>query len=163
MRILLIPLSVLLMLVPSVRFCSSLYPIFFITFIVIILLVPFHFLFFISLFPSHLYLSSSPKQNVISGIFSSSTHRVYTLKIANLSFYLSPDPNFIFPHLVLFVPVPLSFCHVPFTYKKEKEIFLLYKEIQKGSVAKSYIRKGFLIYEEMRKYLTKYEEAVSHL
>ncbi len=34
-----------------------------------------------------------------------------------------------------------------------------------GSVAKSYMRKGLLIYEEMRKYLTKYEdeEAVSHI
>ncbi len=31
-----------------------------------------------------------------------------------------------------------------------------------GSVAKSYMRKGFLTYEEMRKYLTIYEEAVSH-
>jgi hypothetical protein len=30
-----------------------------------------------------------------------------------------------------------------------------------GSVAK--LRKGFLIYEEMRKYLTKYEVAVSHI
>ncbi len=30
-----------------------------------------------------------------------------------------------------------------------------------GAVAKSYMRKGFLKYEEMRKYLTKYEEAVS--
>jgi hypothetical protein len=29
-----------------------------------------------------------------------------------------------------------------------------------GSVAKAYMRKGFLIYEEMRKYLTKYEEAL---
>jgi hypothetical protein len=32
-----------------------------------------------------------------------------------------------------------------------------------GSVAKSYRRKGFLIFEEMCKYLTIYEEAVSHL
>jgi hypothetical protein len=33
-----------------------------------------------------------------------------------------------------------------------------------GAVAKSYIRKGFLIYEEMRKYLVIiYEEAVSHI
>jgi hypothetical protein len=34
-----------------------------------------------------------------------------------------------------------------------------------GSVANSYIRKGFLIYEKMRKYLTifVYEEAVSHV
>jgi hypothetical protein len=32
-----------------------------------------------------------------------------------------------------------------------------------GSVAKSYMRKGFLIYEEMRKYLTKYKVSVSHI
>jgi len=32
-----------------------------------------------------------------------------------------------------------------------------------GSVAKSYMGKGFPIYEEMRKYLTIYEEAVSHI
>jgi hypothetical protein len=30
------------------------------------------------------------------------------------------------------------------------------------AVAKSYVRKGFLIYEEMRKYLVIYEEVVSH-
>ncbi len=28
---------------------------------------------------------------------------------------------------------------------------------------KSYIRKGYLIYEEMREYLTIYEEAFSHM
>jgi hypothetical protein len=32
-----------------------------------------------------------------------------------------------------------------------------------GSFAKSYMMKGFLIYVEMRKYLTIYEEAVSHI
>jgi hypothetical protein len=37
------------------------------------------------------------------------------------------------------------------------------KEIQSGAVAKSYMRKGFLIYEEMRKYFSIYEEAVSHI
>jgi hypothetical protein len=31
------------------------------------------------------------------------------------------------------------------------------------SGAKSNMRKGFLIYEEMRKYITIYEEAVSHI
>ena len=31
------------------------------------------------------------------------------------------------------------------------------------SVAKSYVRNGFLIYEEMRKYLVIYKEAVSHI
>jgi hypothetical protein len=29
--------------------------------------------------------------------------------------------------------------------KKENKIFLIYKEIQTGAVAKSYMRKGFLI------------------
>ncbi len=48
------------------------------------------------------------------------------------------------------------------TGKKEK-IFLIFKEIQMGSVAKSYMRKDFLIYfGEMREYFTIYEEAVSH-
>jgi hypothetical protein len=43
-------------------------------------------------------------------------------------------------------------------------MFLMYKkEIQMGSVAKSYMRKGFLLYEEMRKYFTIFEEAVSHI
>ncbi len=32
-----------------------------------------------------------------------------------------------------------------------------------GAVAKSYMRRGFLIYEEMRKYLVKYEESVIHI
>jgi hypothetical protein len=53
-------------------------------------------------------------------------------------------------------------CTLGYTDKKEKKIFLIYKEIQIGSVAKSYMRKGFLIYEEMLKYLVIYEEAVSH-
>jgi hypothetical protein len=37
-----------------------------------------------------------------------------------------------------------------YTEKKENEIFLTYKEIQMGSVAKPYIRKDFLI-QFMRK------------
>jgi ribosomal protein S17 len=36
-------------------------------------------------------------------------------------------------------------------------------EIQNGAVAKSYMRKDFLIYEEMRKYFPIYEDAVSHI
>jgi hypothetical protein len=50
-----------------------------------------------------------------------------------------------------------------YTDKKEKKIFLIYKEIQKGAAAKSYMRKGFLIYVEMRKYLVIHEEAFSHI
>jgi hypothetical protein len=44
------------------------------------------------------------------------------------------------------------------TDKKEKKIFFIYKEIQSGAVAKSFMGKGFLIYEEMRKYFPIYEE-----
>jgi hypothetical protein len=50
-----------------------------------------------------------------------------------------------------------------YTDKKLNQIFLIYKEIQSGAVAKSYMRKGFLICEEMHKNLTIYEEAVSHI
>jgi hypothetical protein len=39
-----------------------------------------------------------------------------------------------------------------YTDKKENKVFLIYKEIQMGSGAKSYLRKGFLIYEVMHKF-----------
>ncbi len=39
-----------------------------------------------------------------------------------------------------------------YTDKKKKKNFLIYREIKMGSGAKSYMRKGFLIYEEMHKY-----------
>jgi hypothetical protein len=39
--------------------------------------------------------------------------------------------------------------------QKENEIFLIYKEIQMGSVARSYMRKSFLTFEEIRKYFFK--------
>jgi hypothetical protein len=47
--------------------------------------------------------------------------------------------------------------------KKKRKFSNIYKEIQSGAVAKSYMRKGFLIYEEMLKYFSIYEEAVSHV
>ncbi len=50
-------------------------------------------------------------------------------------------------------PLPLLY-----TDKKENLIFLIYKEIQNGAVAKLYMRKAFLIYEECAN-----EEAVSHI
>jgi hypothetical protein len=40
--------------------------------------------------------------------------------------------------------------------KKEEKIVLIHKEIQMESGAKSYMRKGFLIYEEMHKHFTIY-------
>jgi hypothetical protein len=50
-----------------------------------------------------------------------------------------------------------------YTDKKGNKILPIIKEIQNGSVAKSYMRKSFLIYETTRKYLTIYEKAVSHI
>jgi hypothetical protein len=50
-----------------------------------------------------------------------------------------------------------------FTVIKGNKIFLVYKEIQMGSVAKSYMRKGFLMYEETHRYLVMYDEAFSHI
>jgi hypothetical protein len=52
---------------------------------------------------------------------------------------------------------------VRYTDKKENKIVLTYKDLQMGSFAKSYMRKGFLICEEMLKYLSIFEEAVSHI
>jgi hypothetical protein len=50
------------------------------------------------------------------------------------------------------------------TDKNENKIFLIYyKEIRNGAVAKSFLRKGVLIYEEMREHLVIKEEAVSHI
>ncbi len=49
---------------------------------------------------------------------------------------------------------------VHYTGQKENKIFLIYKDIQMGSGAKSYMRKGFLIYEEMHNIFTIYEEVV---
>jgi hypothetical protein len=43
-----------------------------------------------------------------------------------------------------------------YTLLKKIQIFLIFKEIQSGAVVKSYMRKGFLINEEMRKYFPIY-------
>jgi hypothetical protein len=52
---------------------------------------------------------------------------------------------------------PRPFFSLKYTViKKEKKIFLIWKEIQMRSVAKSSMITGFLIYEEIRKYLTIY-------
>ncbi len=52
---------------------------------------------------------------------------------------------------------------VLYTDKKENKFFPVYKEIQSGAVAKSYMKKGFLIYEEIGKYFPIYKEAVSYI
>ncbi len=53
---------------------------------------------------------------------------------------------------------------LPYTEKKKiKFSSYIYKEILSGVVAKLYMRKGFLKYEEMHKYFPIYEEAVNHI
>jgi hypothetical protein len=49
-------------------------------------------------------------------------------------------------------PVPPAVPNPGYNDKKENKIFLIHREIQMGSGAKSYMRKGFLTYEEMQKY-----------
>ncbi len=61
------------------------------------------------------------------------------------------------------IDVITNLLQVWYTDKKENWIFLIYKEIQSGAVAKSYMRKGFLIDEEMRNFFPVNEEAVCHL
>jgi hypothetical protein len=57
-----------------------------------------------------------------------------------------------------------------YTDKKENQVFLIYREIQSGAVAKSYMRKGFLINEKcanisqyMRRLLVIYNFATAPL
>jgi hypothetical protein len=47
--------------------------------------------------------------------------------------------------------------------KKKEKNFLINKEIQNGSGAKSYMKKGCLKSGEMHKYLVIYWEAISHV
>jgi hypothetical protein len=50
------------------------------------------------------------------------------------------------------------------TDKKENKIFLIYRKIQKWSSCKVMYEEGLPnIYEEIRKYFPRYEEAVSHI
>ncbi len=50
-----------------------------------------------------------------------------------------------------------------FTDNKKTPNFSSYIRKFNGAIANSYMRKGFLIYEEMRKFLVIYEEAVSYI
>ncbi len=61
-------------------------------------------------------------------------------------------PHHALPHTDLFQQSRQGEGDTACTDKKENKIFLIYKEIQMESGEKSYMRKGFLIYEEMQKY-----------
>ncbi len=50
-------------------------------------------------------------------------------------------------------------CHPTDTDKKELQIFLIYKEIQNGAVAKSYMTNGLLLYGEIFAHFLIYYEA----
>jgi hypothetical protein len=55
-----------------------------------------------------------------------------------------------FPHLTTTKICSVEYCNHPlYTDKKENIIFLLFKEIHNGAVAKSYVTNGLLIYGEI--------------
>jgi hypothetical protein len=90
--------------------------------------------------------------------------------VSGLQDFIGPRSRYLIPgyrqHVQIMTKQSYYICILKRLYaliKKEKNIFLIYQEVQMGSVAKSYMRKGFLTYEEMRKYLVMYEEAVSHI
>jgi hypothetical protein len=72
-------------------------------------------------------------------------------------------PSHFWPFSLCSLKVLYGQCGASYTDKKENKILLIYKEIQISGVAKSHMRKGFQIYEEMRKYLVIYEKAISHI
>jgi hypothetical protein len=49
------------------------------------------------------------------------------------------------------------------TDKKENQIFLIYREIQSGAVAKSYMTNGLLIYGEIFSHFLIYWEALPYI
>jgi hypothetical protein len=60
--------------------------------------------------------------------------------------------------------LPPKIYPLPYAVKNEQKIFLISKEIQKGSVAVIYEEElPNIMYEEMRKYLAINEEAVSYI
>jgi hypothetical protein len=71
------------------------------------------------------------------------TGRLYTSHLGGWLFYV----NFSLDCHTYTVTLP------SYTGKKGNKIFHIYREIQMESGAKSFMRKGFLIYEEMHKYI----------
>ncbi len=49
------------------------------------------------------------------------------------------------------------------TDEKEYQIFLIYKEIQNGAVAKSYMTNGLLLYGEIFVHFLIFQEALPHI
>jgi hypothetical protein len=68
------------------------------------------------------------------------------------------------PSIHIPVSMPYHVAEVTDGLKLQEGLITQYNDKkEKRAVAKSYIRNGFLIYEEMRKYFPIYEEAVSHI
>ncbi len=97
--------------------------------------------------PSLILISNKifPNQNynVLSGFMIFWREVQYYINASGVLFTYSC--TMLYPFVTFFIVY--STLHGTYTDKKEKKIFLIYKEIQKGAVAKSYIKKGCLIYE----------------
>jgi hypothetical protein len=62
-------------------------------------------------------------------------------------FQIGVEQRYFFNNKVILTPIIyISKIISEYTDKKEKKIFLIYKEIQNGAVAKSYMTNGLLIY-----------------
>ncbi len=66
------------------------------------------------------------------------------------------------------IDIPLKFarrlrCQLRYTDKKDNQIFLMYKEIQNGPVAKSYMTNGLLIYGGIFTHFLIHQEALPHI
>jgi hypothetical protein len=71
-------------------------------------------------------------------------------------------------YCMLYLRTWTFYIYLGYTDKKENQIFLIFKEMQSGAVAKLYMRKGFLIHEEcanispyMRRPLVIYDFAIA--
>jgi hypothetical protein len=58
---------------------------------------------------------------------------------------------------------PSALCQAECTDKKENKIFLKYKEIQSGAVAKSYMTNGLPIFTEIFAHVLTYLEALPQI
>jgi hypothetical protein len=75
--------------------------------------------------------------------------------------FLPPPPPTHSMHLLVSSPTFLFQCMYRTLIKKQRKIFFLYRNSE-GIGCKVIFEEGFLIHEEMRKYLIIYEEAVSY-
>jgi hypothetical protein len=111
---------------------------------------------------THLLTDKYSRAGVHPKIYIEATEAIFILIIIFIIlmyvFWIKHDKcyNLCDPHIVVFMN---SLC----TDKNKIKFSSYIRKFRWDQFAKSFMRKGFLIYEEMRKYLLIYEEADSHM